>query len=135
MPQFINGDLTTKTPAEFDYQGFRGTPYCAIYRNNTLGKNRIYLLDTREKLYFPLAEWDMDNSDADAKWHEYLLSINDNIGKERHRLRREGKALSELDKVEQIVQDKSKMTANTADDTWSSVHRPDPGAGLRPAFA
>ena len=51
----------------------------------------------------------MDNSDANAKWHEYLLSINDNIGKERHRLRREGKALSELDKVEQIVQDKSKI--------------------------
>ncbi|MBV7338061.1 hypothetical protein KFU94_59520 [Chloroflexi bacterium TSY] len=119
MPQLIKGDLTIKTPAEFDYQGLRGTPYCVIYKNDLLKKNRIYLLDTRENLYYPLAEWDDADSEANEKWYEYLLSINDKIGEERHRLQKEGGSWSKMDKTEQIVSDEDKMIRDLENDTWS----------------
>ena len=62
MTQLIRGDLTAKTPAEFEYRGLCGTPYCVIYR--ALSKNRLYLLDTRDKLYYPIAEWDENDGEA-----------------------------------------------------------------------
>ena len=117
MSQFIKGSLTTKTPAEFDYHGIRGTPYCAIYQDELLKKNRIYLLDTRNKLYYPLAEWDKGDREANDKWYKYLLAIEEKIVKEKHRLNNKG--VFELDKVEQIVPDEDKMIKDLKDDTWS----------------
>ncbi|MDM8529174.1 hypothetical protein QUF58_13320 [Anaerolineales bacterium HSG24] len=122
MPQLIKGDLTTKTPAEFDYQGLRGTPYCVIYTNDILKKNRIYLLDTRDKLYYPLAEWDKGDFEASEKWYKYLLSINDKIGKERYRLKKEGNSWSVLDKVEQIVPDEDRMIKDLENDAWTLMY-------------
>jgi len=34
MAQHIKGDFTTKTPAEFEYHGLRGTPYCIIHKKD-----------------------------------------------------------------------------------------------------
>jgi hypothetical protein len=53
---------------EFEYHGLNGTPYCVIYKNDILNKRRIYLLDTRDKLYYPLAEWDEDDSETWNRW-------------------------------------------------------------------
>ncbi|MEA1049709.1 hypothetical protein U5801_07800 [Lamprobacter modestohalophilus] len=119
MPQLIRGDLAIKTPAEFDYRGLHGTPYCVIYCNRALKKNRLYLLDTKERLYYPIAEWDENDRDASKKWYEYLLSINDKIGEERGRLKEKGYAWSDLDKVEQIVPDEDKMIKDLQNDSWS----------------
>lgn len=119
MAQHIRGDLTTKTPAEFEYHGLHGTPYCVIYKNDVLKMDRIYLLDTREKLYYPLAEWDEGDREAWDKWYEYLLSIDDKIRKERRRLKEKGMSWSELDKIEQIVPDEDKMIRDLKDDAWS----------------
>jgi len=121
MAQYIKGDLTTKTPAEFDYHGLHGTPYCVIHKDDVLKKNRIYLLDTRDKLYYPLAEWDSGDTEARDKWYEYLLSVDDGIRTERNRLEREGISWSEFDKIEQIVPDADKMIRDLKDDTWSII--------------
>lgn len=121
MPQIINGHLTTKTPAEFDYHGLHGTPYCVIYKNDILKKNRIYLLDTRDKLYYPLAEWDDGDSETWNRWYEYLLSIDDKIRKERQMLNMQGMDWSALDKIEQIVPDEDKMIKDVKNDNWSYI--------------
>ncbi|MBK5937772.1 hypothetical protein CCR96_00445 [Halochromatium roseum] len=119
MAQLIHGDLAAKTPAEFEYRGLRGTPYCVIYCNRALKKDRLYLLDTREKLYYPIAEWDENDRDAWKKWYEFLLGINNKIGEERGRMKDQGYSWSDLDKVEQIVADEDKMIKNLQDDSWS----------------
>jgi hypothetical protein len=86
-----------------------------------LHKERIYLLDTREKLYYPLAEWDEDDSESWNRWYEYLLSIDDKIREERYRLNMQGLDSSELDKIEQIVPDEDKMIKDLKNDDWSSI--------------
>ncbi|WPL16807.1 hypothetical protein Thiowin_01781 [Thiorhodovibrio winogradskyi] len=123
MAQLISGDLAVKTPAEFDYHGLRGTPYCVIYCNRGLKKERLYLLDTREKLYYPIAEWDDNDREAFRKWYDYLLEINDKIGETRRRLRDEGASWEVLDQVEQIVRDEDKLIKNIKDDSWSWLPR------------
>jgi len=122
MPQFISGDLVVKSPAEFDCQVLHGTPYCVIYQNIKLKKKRLYLLDTREKLFYPLAEWDIDDHKAFEKWYEFLFSINDKIGKEKRCLKEEGVSMFELDKIEQIVPEEDKMIKNLKDDNWSVLY-------------
>ncbi|MBK5968347.1 hypothetical protein Thiosp_02998 [Thiorhodovibrio litoralis] len=119
MAQLIQGDLAVKTPAEFEYHGLSGTPYCVIYCNRGLKKDRLYLLDTREKLYYPIAEWDDGDSAAFQKWYDYLLGINNKIGAERGRIREAGASWSDLDKVEHIVKDEDKMIKDLKDDDWS----------------
>lgn len=119
MAQLIHGDLTAKTPAEFEYRGLRGTPYCVIYCNRALKKDRLYLLDTQERLYYPIAEWDENDREAWNKWYEFLLDINDKIGEERGRMKDQGHSWSDLDKVQQIVADEDKMIKDLQDDSWS----------------
>ncbi|MBF0202353.1 MAG: hypothetical protein HQK66_13800 [Desulfamplus sp.] len=122
MAQMISGETSVKTPAEFDYQGLRGTPYCRIIKNEIFKKERIYMLDTKERVYYPIAEWDEHDSDAFNKWYKYLLSIDDNIRKERESLREQGGKLCDLDKIEQIVPDNIKMIKDLQDDEWSHMH-------------
>ncbi|SLM31589.1 hypothetical protein MTBBW1_380002 [Desulfamplus magnetovallimortis] len=121
MAQMISGQTSVKTTAEFDYQGLRGTPYCVIIKNQIFKKERIYMLETKEKLYYPLAEWDEHDSDEFNKWYEYLLSINDKIRKERECLREQGRGLCDLDKIEQIVPEDIKMIKDLKDDDWSHL--------------
>ena len=90
-------------------------------KKSTVPKNRIYLLDTREKLYYPLAEWDHGDSETWNRWYEYLLSIDDKIRKERQRLDMQGMDWSALDKIEQIVPDGDKMIKDLKNDDWSSL--------------
>jgi len=47
---------------------------------------------------YPLAEWDVDDREANGKWYEYLISINDGIREARRRLQEEGEQWVELDK-------------------------------------
>ncbi len=90
-----------------------------IYCNRALKKDRLYLLDTKERLYYPIAEWNENDREASRKWYEYLLSINDKIGEERGRLKENGHSWSELNKVEQIVPDEEKMIKDLQNDDWS----------------
>jgi hypothetical protein len=119
MVQIIQGDRAIKTHAEFNYQGLRGTPYCVIHCSYTLKKNRLYLLDTKEKLYYSIAEWDEKDRDADDKWYKYLLGIDDKIREQRKCLEKEGLSLSDFDKIEQVVLDEDKMTKDLSSDSWS----------------
>ena len=79
MVQLVSGDITTKSQAEFDVKFLHGTPYCVIFINRISEKERIYLLDTRENLYYPLAEWDCDDRESYDKWYQYLLAVNNRI--------------------------------------------------------
>ncbi|MEM7532930.1 MAG: hypothetical protein AAF639_12190 [Chloroflexota bacterium] len=119
MAQLISGDVIAKTTAEFDYKGLRGTPYCVIFGDRQMKKERLYLLDTREKRYYPLAEWDGDDSESWEQWYEYLIAIDDKIREARGRFRAEGGSWTEMDKIEQIVPEDEKMIQDLADDTWS----------------
>ncbi len=121
MVQMINADVSAKTMAEFDYKGFRGTPYCTIFSNRALRKYRIYLLYTREKLYYPLAEWNEGDSETWERWYSYLCSIDDKIRKERELLGKQGISWSEFDKIEQIVPDEIKMLKDLKNDEWSRL--------------
>jgi DNA-binding transcriptional ArsR family regulator len=119
MAQSFAATGVAKTFAEFEYVGLHGTPYAVIVTREREGKYRLYKLDTAERLYYPLAEWDKGDQEAWNRWYESLCAIDAEIRRKREEATSVGTSLQDLDKVEQIVPGPERMIADVAQDDWS----------------
>ncbi len=119
MAQWLKGSIIFKTPAEFNITFLHGTPYGVILCNETSPKKkRLYFLDTKEDLYYPIAEWDEDDYDSSHKWREYALEQQDLLFARRDELQKKHPEIR-LDELEQIVPMEKRIIRDIKKDTWS----------------
>ena len=119
MGQSVSARGVSKTFAEFEYVGLYGTPYAVIVTKEWLKKYRLYELDTREKLYYPVAEWNEGDRESWKRWSEVLDSLDREIASRKEKARSDGTAWDDLDKLEHVVPNDRRLIRDLAQDDWS----------------
>lgn len=119
MAQMLKGTIVFKTPCEYNVRSLHGDPYALIVEDPGSKKQRFYMLDTTDDLYYPIAEWDIGDSESFDHWHEYGLKLDDKIRKKRDESKQLQSSTDSLSKTEQFVPDEQKMIKDIEDDPWS----------------
>ena len=74
-----NGNVIFKSYVEYDIKGLHGTPYILIVEDKDDDLMHLYLLNTEDKEYNSIQEWDKNAEGSFHKWHKYALKLQDQI--------------------------------------------------------
>ncbi len=118
MAQSIQGTIIFKSYTEYDIQNMYGNPYILIIKNSSVEMVRLYLLDTKDALYYPVSEWHMNDKNAFNKWYEYSLELQQKIADSKLALKEKIPG-APADMIDQFVPEEQRIIKETVNDTWN----------------